>query len=98
MTKVIVSSAEEIQEMINNSNAKLLKDIEKTISSAISPIKANLTVKETAEKLNVFELTIRNYIKRGIIKADKIGRRVLINSQDLENSLSEIKSQKYQRD
>lgn len=98
MTKVIVSSAEEIQEMINISNNKLLSDIKQSISDAMIPIKANLTVKETAERLNVSELTIRNYIKRGIIKADKIGRRVLINSQNLENSLSEIKSQKYQRD
>lgn len=97
MTKIIVSPASEIQEMIDSSNAKLLNDIKNMISSIMTPIKPNLTVKESAVRVNVSELTIRNYIKRGIIKADKIGRRILISSQELEDSLEEIKSLKYQR-
>ena len=96
MAKVIVCTEEEVKVMINNSNKELLIEIKHFFADNMIPKK--LTVKETAEKINVSELTIRNYIKRGIIKADRIGRRVLINSQDLENSLSEIKSQKYQRD
>ena len=98
MTKIIVTPSSEIKEMIDSSNAKLLIDIKKTISTVMTPIKVKLTVKESAERLNLSELTIRNYIKRGIIKAEKIGRRVLINSQELEDSLEEIKSLKYQRD
>ena len=98
MAKIIVIPSSEIQEMIDSSNAKLLIDINKTISRVMTPIKANLSVKESAERINVSELTVRNYIKRGIIKADRIGRRILINSQELEDSLEEIKSLKYQRD
>ena len=98
MNKIIVTPQSEIQEMIDSSNAKLLIDINKAISRVMTPMKPNLTVKESAERINVSELTIRNYIKRGIIKADKIGRRILINSQELEDSLEEIKSLKYQRD
>ena len=95
MTKIIVLSEEELEELISKSNEKLLKQINEIISTAMIPIKTNLTVKETAEKLNVSVLTVRNYIKRGVIKADRIGRRVLINSKILDSSLSEIKANKY---
>ncbi len=35
-------------------------------------------------------MTIRNYIKKGTIKAEKIGRRIIINSKDMENKLSKL--------
>lgn len=47
--------------------------------------------------LNVTELTIRNYVKNGKIQASKIGRRIVINLESLENSLEEVKSLKYRR-
>ncbi|MEX0997800.1 MAG: helix-turn-helix domain-containing protein [Flavobacteriaceae bacterium] len=59
--------------------------------------KTYLTVKEAASKLNVSELTIRNYIKRGVLNAKRIGNRILINSLDLEEKLQEVKSLKYRR-
>jgi len=59
--------------------------------------KTYLTVKEAANKLNVTELTIRNYIKRGTIKAKRIGNRILINNLELDNKLQEVKSLKYRR-
>lgn len=57
----------------------------------------NLTVKETAELLKVSEQSIHNYIKRGFITAQKVGRILLIKRADLDNALTEVKSLKYRR-
>lgn len=57
----------------------------------------NLTVKETAEILKVSEQSVHNYIKRGFISAQKVGRILLIKREDLENALTEVKSLKYKR-
>lgn len=55
------------------------------------------SVKETAERNSVSELTIRNYIKEGKIEAHKIGRRILIDEAQFKKGLSEVKSLKYKR-
>ena len=57
----------------------------------------NLTVKETAEYLKVSEQSVHNYIKRGFVSAQKVGRILLIKRSDLDNSLTEVKSLKYKR-
>lgn len=57
----------------------------------------NLTVKETAEVLKVSEQSVHNYIKRGTLSAQKVGRILLIKRADLENALTEVKSLKYKR-
>lgn len=63
----------------------------------MNPPKKNYTVKEASKRLNVVELTIRNYISKGYIKADKIGRRIVISKDSLDAALTEIKSLKYRR-
>lgn len=57
----------------------------------------NLTVKEAAELLKVSEQSIHNYIKRGFLPAQKVGRILLIKRIDVELSLQEVKSLKYKR-
>jgi excisionase family DNA binding protein len=57
----------------------------------------NLTVQQTAKLIGVTELTVHNYIKRAIIPASKIGRRIVIKRVDIENALKEVKSLKYKR-
>lgn len=57
----------------------------------------NLTVKESAELLKVSEQSIHNYIKRGFLPAQKVGRILLIKRSDIEQSLKEVKSLKYKR-
>ncbi len=57
----------------------------------------NLTVKETAEVLKVSEQSVHNYIKKGFIPAQKVGRVLLIKRADLDSSLTEVKSLKYKR-
>lgn len=55
------------------------------------------SVKELAIYAGVSELSIRNYIKAGKIKAKRIGRRILIDEKQFEAGLQEVKSLKYQR-
>lgn len=57
----------------------------------------HLTVKEAAELLKVSEQSIHNYIKRGFLPAQKVGRILLIKRIDVEQSLQEVKSLKYKR-
>lgn len=57
----------------------------------------NLTVKEASELLKVSEQSIHNYIKKGFLPAQKVGRILLIKRSDIDNSLQEVKSLKYKR-
>lgn len=56
-----------------------------------------LSIKDVSEELGVAELTVHNYIKKGILPALKIGRRVFIKRVDLNDALKEVKSLKYKR-
>ncbi|GGG29356.1 DNA-binding protein [Dokdonia pacifica] len=55
------------------------------------------SIKEAAKTLDVTALTIRNYIKNGVLKADKIGGKYYIPHAELYNPSNEVKSLKYQR-
>lgn len=97
MNKIIVTTHEELSIMIDSAIYKRINPLQELIRSKLNPQKKNLTVKEAAKRLNVTELTIRNYIKRGLIDATKIGRRIVISLESLDNTLKEVKSLKYRR-
>jgi len=73
---------------------KVLQELSKPVED---PKPEHFTVKETAEFLKVSEQSVHNYIKKGFIPAQKIGRIILIKRIDLENALVEVKSLKYKR-
>lgn len=54
-------------------------------------------IREAGNVLHVDGQTVRNHIKGGNIKATFIGRRILINHEELFDSLNEVKSLKYKR-
>ena len=85
---------EAIAERLSNIESLLLELKHKPVEEEKSE---NLTVKETAEVLKVSEQSVHNYIKRGILSAQKVGRILLIKRADLENALTEVKSLKYKR-
>ncbi|MFD0963827.1 helix-turn-helix domain-containing protein [Pseudofulvibacter geojedonensis] len=85
---------ETINERLSNIENLLLEIKNKPVEEEKSE---NLTVKETAEILKVSEQSVHNYIKRGFLSAQKVGRILLIKRQDLENALAEVKSLKYKR-
>ena len=58
---------------------------------------ANYSVKTVSKLLGVSELSIYNYIKKGLLPASKIGRKYIIKIADVEKALNEVKSLKYRR-
>jgi len=95
--KFIITHREELEVLVKTSVEQSLKSYFNQKQERDQK-KEKLTVKETAHFLNVSELTVRNYIKRGLVKAERIGSRILINREKLEASLKEVKSLKYKRD
>jgi len=55
------------------------------------------SIKEAAKILDVIPLTIRNHIKSGNIKAERLGRKYYILHSELFDALNEVKSLKYKR-
>jgi excisionase family DNA binding protein len=94
MTKII--------QLENISKVELFEHLESIIDKKLS-ILANtdenekLSIKDVSDELGVAEITVHNYIKKGILPALKIGRRVFIKRTDLDNALKEVKSLKYKR-
>lgn len=50
------------------------------------------TVKELAEKLRVSHMTIYRYIKRGKLKAYKIGKEFRIDKEEFQRFLNKAKT------
>ncbi|QNJ99117.1 helix-turn-helix domain-containing protein [Constantimarinum furrinae] len=88
---------EELEEIVKSSVEKSL-NLFYSKKSENEKVSQNLSVREASDYLKVSELTIRNYIKRGLIRAEKIGNRIIINRKKLEETLKEVKSLKYKRD
>ncbi len=97
MKSIIITTPEELSGMIDSAIYKRINPLQELIKSKLNPQKKNVTIKEAAIRLNVTEQTIANYIKKGLIDASKIGRRIVINLESLENNLKEVKSLKYRR-
>lgn len=56
-----------------------------------------LSVEEAANQCDVIPLTMRNWLKKGIVKGGKIGHRIYILQSDLDNAMLEVKSLRYKR-
>ncbi len=93
---LIITKNEELEDIVQASVERSLEKFfkEKTEKEAEQK---TFSVKETANFLNVSELTVRNYIKRGFIEAEQIGHRIFINREKLMTALKEVKSFKYKR-
>jgi excisionase family DNA binding protein len=94
--KVIVTTREELEELVRSSTRSSIKEYYQQKESNGSKEK-HTTVHEAAKRLKVSTLTVRNYIKRGIILAHKVGNRILIDTASIDKALSEVKSLKYKR-
>lgn len=94
--KVIVTTREELEELVKASTRSSIKEYYSQKESSDS--KPNhTTVKEAAKRLRVSEQSVRSYIKRGLFLAHRVGNRLLIDTASIDKSLSEVKSLKYKR-
>ena len=94
--ELIVLTKDQLDSIIRSSiNTALDEYIEREIREKAKP--DFYAIKEAAEKLKVTETTIRNYIKKGLIPADKIGGRIRIKCSVMDDALKEVKSMKYRR-
>jgi hypothetical protein len=94
--KLVIATQEMLESLIDSSVSRAVKNA--YIQKENEKVKKNLkTIKEASIDLSVSILTIRNYIDRGILEGKKIGNRVLISSDSIENALQEVKSLKYKR-
>ena len=59
--------------------------------------KRKYTRQEVADILHVTLPTIDAMVKRGQIKCEKIGRRVLFNAEDIDNAVAGNRLYRYQR-
>jgi len=86
----------------NVSKAELFEHLENIIDKKLAVLanvdeNEKLSIKDVSEELGVAELTVHNYIKKGILPAVKIGRRVFVVRSSLNEALKEVKSLKYKR-
>lgn len=77
----------ELKEMIV---ADLKVEIEKIVLKSTKP--EYYSVQDVSKLLKVSNLTIYNYIKKGILPASKVGRKIQIKGLDVEDALKEVKS------
>jgi excisionase family DNA binding protein len=94
--ELIVISKEDLEVIVQTSVSKALADYF-TRKEEKAKKGEFISVKDTARHLEVAELTVRNYISKGYIKAERIGRSIRIRRSELENALKEVKSLKYRR-
>ena len=91
-----------IIQLQNISKTELFEKLENIIDKKLAVLTSideneKLSIKDVSEELGVAELTVHNYIKKGLLPAIKIGRRVFIKRIDLNEALKEVKSLKYKR-
>lgn len=84
------------------SKEELISLIESSIEKKFNQLQEEaqpqtLTVQEVSKLLSVSELTVYNYIKKGLLKASKVGRKHIIKRVDLESASKEVKSLNFKR-
>lgn len=79
---------------LNNKVDKLSANIEILVNEKFSE---KISPEAASDEWGVTPQTIYAKIKKGEIKASKIGRKILIKRIDLDNALTEVKSLKYKR-
>ena len=94
--KLVITTPEMLEEIIKSSIDVAIQEFYSKKESAKAR-KKHYTIKESSTELKVSTLTVRNYIAKGILKAFKIGNRILITNESLENAMKEVKSLRYRR-
>lgn len=94
--ELIITTKENLESLIDSSVIRAVDSIFTKKETEVAR-KKNYTIKEASVELRVSVLTIRNYIEKGYLKANKIGNRILINNDCIEKALQEVKNLRYKR-
>lgn len=94
--KLILTTKEELEDLVKASVHIALEEYFE-MQKKLQPKAKFISVKDAAKLLTVSELSVRNYIKRGLIQANKVSNRILIDTASIAKALSEVKSLKYKR-
>lgn len=90
MVQLINLSKDDLKNIIIDSISDVLKESELIQTGQTAPETPEyLTRKQTADKLHISLGTLDSYTKLGILKAVKIGHRVLYRTDDLNESFTE---------
>ena len=89
MTKLTFNTFElsDFENAINNAFERAIKEFSNPVKETDKDLKSR---KETARILSISLPTLHHFTKEGIIRAYRIGNRVLYKQQDIENALSII--------
>lgn len=86
----------QLENLINNSIAKALKEYSDFQNQSEKKGQEYLTRKQVANILHLSLGTLDVYVKKGLINSYKIGHRVLFKSDEINESLFEkIQNQKF---
>lgn len=77
----------EMEELVKDMNQKI-EEICQALKLGKQPRQELYTIEQVAQILKLSRVTILNYRKKGLIKFTKIGRRYLINKEDLEEFMA----------
>ena len=94
--KVTLLTEEGIRAIMNDVLVNREDQLIKRFRKEVVPDK-KLSVDEAASQCGVIPLTMRNWLKRGLVKSGKIGHRVIILQSNLDRAMSNTKSLKYKR-
>jgi len=86
MVQLITLSVDELEKIIKKSVSEVLKT---PLLQKQSEEETFLTREETAKKLHISLGTLDSYTKLRLIKAEKLGNRVLYRTSDIDEALSE---------
>lgn len=76
---------------------RLEKKVDRIELKTKEPTPQLYTVKEFSELTDSSEQTVRLWIKKGLIKGEKLGRKIYINESQFQEGLQEVKSLKFKR-
>lgn len=88
MIQLVTISTDELKSLIKDSVSELLQGIELPHPDPNSNHSEFLTRKQTAEKLHISLTTLDTYTRIGILKAGKVGSRVLYSSTQIDEFIS----------
>lgn len=93
--QLLLVDHEDLVSLIKNTIKEVFEELVRKQETEVK--KRKYSRQEVADILHVTLPTIDAMVKRGQIKCEKVGRRVLFNAEDIDNAVAGNKLYRYQR-